>query len=225
MKPPGSLVAVAFGMVVGAHGAGRLRRRGFGESQEPNIFNELEGLSNEVSQATSMWDNLEASVQPQILRLHNEADQLRNILGSVRKLRIPNVIAFCRGLGSCSSCAAEPVCGWCSTSMKCVPGTKQGPADLSFCSFPSDVYTYGACPGQDCGGYTSCETCTADATCGWQSRELQCMTGTERGPWNTTTWRGDDELRNHWVHRNSAARSSCKPRPVIELPHPPGGAK
>merc|ERR1711924_389900 len=97
------------------------------------------------------------------------------------KLRVPSIAKVCEKLGSCGECAASSVCGWCTASMKCVPGTRDGPGD-EVAPCPVAQYSYALCPGMDCKAYNSCELCTGDAMCGWCSSSSTCIGGTEWGP-------------------------------------------
>lgn len=84
-------------------------------------------------------------------------ENLKNVL--------PNQNSVCNKLFNCSSCAANPSCGWCENSNQCVEGDKTGPKN-GFCPF----YNFDKCPHKsDCSSYNNCKQCMQDVGCGWCS--------------------------------------------------------
>jgi hypothetical protein len=81
------------------------------------------------------------------------------------KNKLPNPNSVCNKLLNCSTCAANPRCGWCESSNQCVDGDKTGPKN-GFCPF----YNFDKCPHKsDCSSYNTCNQCMQDVGCGWCS--------------------------------------------------------
>lgn len=145
------------------------------------LLTEFTGLQGVVAQAWHDLEDVSAVVRPQVTRLSLQAEHMQEVLKDARKLRVPSVDAVCEDIGSsCSKCAESSICGWCTASMKCVPGSRNGPGEDGSC--PAAQYSYESCPGMGCKGFNSCDLCTADAMCGWCSSSSTCIDGTEWGP-------------------------------------------
>jgi len=70
--------------------------------------------------------------------------------------------ANCR-FGNCRDCTAEPGCGWCAATQRCLAGNANGPTGAEPCYIS---WEYGSCP--QCAAYLDCRTCQAhDADCYW----------------------------------------------------------
>ena len=96
--------------------------------------------------------------------LHKLQDEISSI-----KTKLNKDLSICSSLTSCSECTANPSCGWCSLSNKCVEGNENGPLYQSTCS----VYEYNKCSKQtDCSRFKSCDKCIEDVGCAWCSNNI-----------------------------------------------------
>lgn len=207
-----------------------------------SLVNEFEALQVTVGAAWKDMEEVAAEVRPQIMRLSLKAGHLKEVLKDSRRLSVPSAAAVCEELNSCTKCATSSICGWCGESMKCVPGSHNGPAD----SCPAAQFSYESCPGMGCKSLTSCDLCTQDAMCGWCSSSAMCIDGTEWGPSRAAlslpflaakvpctvasntrqnAMQGDQVAASAgakcglggtlgWVHRDSQTSQTC-PMPVI----------
>jgi hypothetical protein len=77
--------------------------------------------------------------------------------------KLPSEDSSCHLLFECGECVAEPTCGWCASSNRCVEGNEFAP-HKGECSF----YNFNKCSDlSSCEGYTNCTDCLADVGCGW----------------------------------------------------------
>merc|ERR1719326_1636363 len=106
-----------------------------------SLLAEFASLRGVVGQAWHDLEEVSSVVGPLVKRLSLKAAKLREVIDDAKKLRVPNIAQACEELGSCSKCAASSVCGWCSASMKCVPGNRDGPADEA-APCPAAQYSY-----------------------------------------------------------------------------------
>jgi hypothetical protein len=79
------------------------------------------------------------------------------------KTFLPDPNKICQNLQICSTCVANPQCGWCSSSNSCVEGNQNGPLKSN-----CPVYDYEKCSdSSDCSTYTKCSECIKNVGCGW----------------------------------------------------------
>mmetsp|Transcript_103154 Transcript_103154/g.178145 ORF Transcript_103154/g.178145 Transcript_103154/m.178145 type:complete len:239 (+) Transcript_103154:87-803(+) len=135
------------------------------------LVSEYDALQSDVQEAWNSWQEAVAVLGPKVERLSLEATRMKEALSSARRLRVPKLKEVCARAGSCGLCAEIPICGWCATSMKCVPGNLGGP--LAQCP----QYHFNTCSGMSCEVYESCETCTTDLSCAWSTLSLKCTDG------------------------------------------------
>jgi len=90
-------------------------------------------LQKEVRDQWKSWQELAASLGPKIESMKSSASSLRALVSSVRDLQIPDIHTICRKLASCDECAASSVCGWCTSTLRCVPGTRDGILEPGAC--------------------------------------------------------------------------------------------
>jgi hypothetical protein len=76
--------------------------------------------------------------------------------------KLPQKSSICNMLTTCSSCVADPHCGWCASSNQCIEGDEHS-SIFGKCSF----YNFNKCSeNSDC-NYNDCNDCLGDAGCGW----------------------------------------------------------
>ena len=84
-----------------------------------------------------------------------------------------NSTQFCAKAKSCIECTAMVGCGFDSNSLRCEPGTSEGPLhktsdDPKLQKFRVDnFWQYGSCSDVSCDEYPTCSQCMADSLCGW----------------------------------------------------------
>lgn len=189
MASPLLAVTLVAAALAPASAAGKASRRSGGSGEldartrnvTTSLLTEFAALRDDVGKAWQDFEEVSATVGPQVKRLSLKADHLREVIKDARKLRVPSIAKVCEELGACGKCAASPVCGWCTASMKCIPGSRDGPADEAE-PCPAAQYSYEMCAGMSCKAYASCDLCTRDAMCGWCSSSSTCIDGTEWGP-------------------------------------------
>lgn len=197
----------------------------------------FETLRRDLGKEWSSWSDLSAMVWPKVDKLALDAKRMDQTLTSAKELRLPSVVGLCAKLKTCSECSTSPICGWCSSSMRCVPGGEDGPVDSSFCATSAKDYLFSGCPGMSCPSYTSCGPCISDGLCGWCASSRRCFEGSEWGPSDhglthfesvqpcdhsgNVSQQGDDRSHHSgnpsagcaeahsWVHRDSAAQNTC----------------
>jgi len=186
----------------------------------------FEKLRHDLGKEWKSWTDLSAEVWPKVDRLALEAKRMDQALTSAQELRLPSVVGLCSSLEHCSDCAASPICGWCASSMRCVPGGLDGPVDSALCTTTAATdYLFERCPGMSCPSYTSCGPCTADGLCGWCASTSRCLEGSEWGPSGHDKVHFEsrqpcDHIGNssdvtacadpkNWVHRDSSSRHTC----------------
>merc|ERR1711871_152779 len=91
----------------------------------------------------------------------------------------------CKHHKSCSACARDLSCGWCSGQKACVAGDETSPQNVTA---KCDRYLYAQCATDQhgemhCQQHTDCANCSASPFCGWCGGGVnQCMDGMEQGP-------------------------------------------
>lgn len=217
-------------------------RVGRNTAQAAPIFGELHALQDDVKLAWRAWEETASHVGPEIEDLLKDASRTKDLLVSMRRLRVPDIWELCGNLSSsCGGCAAVPVCGWCTASMRCIPGTAAGPAECKACS--RAAYSFGSCQGLSCAVYKSCSTCVTDPNCGWcGDKQGLCSEGSEFGPSEgaagvvpagcpagpdasvrVSAWAskpGRARPLEGWTHRDNVG-SQCAPPPVPDTPDQP----
>mmetsp|Transcript_33833 Transcript_33833/g.79063 ORF Transcript_33833/g.79063 Transcript_33833/m.79063 type:complete len:250 (+) Transcript_33833:70-819(+) len=188
-----------------------------GGNASASLDAEMEGLQREMQASWSSWQEAYGTAASEVEGLNESATHLEELVESARRLGGGNAaVEYCQSFTSqgCSGCVSSHICGWCASSMTCVPGTKaHGVAgDGSLCP-SAGAFTWGTCPGQSCGSYTACGTCTADANCGWCSAALPspgggCISGSEWGPIRVPGSVVECPAMS-WVHRNSESSNEC----------------
>lgn len=152
------------------------------------LLQEYSSLQREVRQEWESWQGLAGNLGPKIEHLQQASNNLRAVVSSVRDLHIPDVGSRCSQFTSCNECAASTICGWCTSSLRCVPGTRDGVAEPGICGTgigDNGAYSFSSCPGMACEAYSSCEKCTRQPSCGWchaAGSPGQCLQGSEWGP-------------------------------------------
>lgn len=107
---------------------------------------------------------IKSDLSEQKTLLHQLQDEISSI-----KTKLNKDLSICSSLSSCSECTANPSCGWCSLSNKCVEGNENGPLYQSTCS----AYEYNKCSKQtDCSRFKSCDKCIEDVGCAWCSNNI-----------------------------------------------------
>lgn len=155
------------------------------DSASEALVAEYKALTTEVHEEWDAWEGLAGNLGPKIESLDEASKGLKAVISSARMLQVPSVNGICANLTSCSACAASPVCGWCTSSLTCVPGMPEGPAEAGACGGQKVAYSFSACPGMACEVFTSCQLCTQQGTCGWCSSDNRCAEGSEWGPMDT----------------------------------------
>lgn len=179
------------------------------------LLEEYDSLHKEVLGEWESWQGLAARLGPKIEHLQQASNGLKAVVSSVRDLHIPSVGSHCAKLTSCDTCAASAICGWCTSSLRCVPGSQDGVLEPGACgtSPGSDAaYSFSSCPGMGCDAYLSCGDCTQQASCGWcgtASGPGHCLQGSEWGPMGAAPGGPNSEVAATctaqgptWIHRN-----------------------
>merc|ERR1712137_1305200 len=79
----------------------------------------------------------------------------------------------------CDTCSKDLRCGWGASDGICIPGVAAGPTSKGTnCS----TWDFAFCSSLPCASHTSCDSCAADALCGWCSTSNVCVEGSMRGP-------------------------------------------
>jgi len=152
------------------------------------LLEEYNSLHKEVHEEWESWQGLASSLGPKMEHLHQASNSLKAVVSSVHDLHIPSVASLCSQLTSCDSCAASSICGWCTSALRCVPGTPDGILEPGSCGAgdgADGAYSFSSCPGMGCDAYSSCGQCTLQATCGWcgaTGGPGHCLQGSEWGP-------------------------------------------
>ncbi|KAG7388534.1 hypothetical protein PHYBOEH_007808 [Phytophthora boehmeriae] len=83
---------------------------------------------------------------------------------------------FWEAMDRCYGCAAEPSCGFCSSTLTCVAGNLQGPYQ-QFQIWCSDwIPEAEACPvNPQCDAITDCGVCASSTECVWCASDASCM--------------------------------------------------
>lgn len=89
-------------------------------------------------------------------------------------------IAECGAFENCVQCSVNSECGWCSASLKCLPGTNDTRPSVGVCSQAAWHFQSPACGS--CHQQTSCATCTHLPACGWCASNGKCFVGGSRPP-------------------------------------------
>jgi len=187
------------------------------------VLGELDVLRNEMGQAWQSWEETVSDVSSQVEELKTDTNKTEVLVSSLRGLKVPSVTDLCAKLIGCGDCAAVPVCGWCSASMKCIPGSTAGPFQAGSCA--TTAYSFASCVGLACESYITCAACSGDANCGWCGGGATisvgassdaggggglCTDGTEYGPSPRSDGRVPEGCPQQnvptlsWVHRDSA---------------------
>lgn len=79
-------------------------------------------------------------------------------------------------VAKCPACSAESGCGYCMSSLLCLPGIDEsGPTDGSSC--PNWIYDSKSCPAvPNCGDYIDCAGCAKQDECAWCASGNVCTT-------------------------------------------------
>lgn len=79
-------------------------------------------------------------------------------------------------VGKCPSCSIEAGCGFCLSTLQCLPGIDaSGPTDGTSC--PNWVKDSSSCPAvPNCGDYVDCSGCARQDECAWCASSNQCTT-------------------------------------------------
>lgn len=105
----------------------------------------------------------------------------------------------CRdAVSRCGTCADEPLCGYCPSTLQCLRGNAGGPENETPC--PDWIYDDNStCPGKlsstlaifyslltlllaaavvipDCGQFVNCNTCAEQEACAWCASGNECLT-------------------------------------------------
>lgn len=101
------------------------------------------------------------------------------------------VVDRCVSRTECGGCTTTPGCGWCRSSLSCMPGTPSGPTMGRTC--PSWAGSRSSCanPSDSCNSSGNCASCTQRAGCGWCSDSDTCHSGTSSGPNDRACGGGD----------------------------------
>lgn len=185
------------------------------------LLDQYSSLSKEVQEEWESWQALAGSLGPKMEHLQQASNGLRAVESSVHDLHIPDVRSLCSKLTSCDECAASSTCGWCISSLRCVPGTLNGMLEPGACNIGVEsnaAYSFSSCPGMGCDAYSSCKDCSRQASCGWcgaASGPGHCLQGSEWGPMGATPGGPNAELAAtcpadgpDWIHRNGK-HSQC----------------
>lgn len=200
-----------------------LKKRGekLAKNMTAELLQEYNSLHKEVHEVWESWQGLAGSLGPKMEYLQQASNSLRAVVSSVHDLHIPDVRSLCSKLTSCDACAASSICGWCTSSLVCVPGTPDGILEPGACGtgVGSDgAYSFSSCPGMGCDAYLSCAECTQQASCGWcgaASGTGHCLQGSEWGPMGAAPGGPNEALAvtcpaqgPDWIHRNGK-QSQC----------------
>jgi len=124
----------------------------------------------------------------------------------------------CESYQSCGACAASSDCGWSlqkksAVTGNCVKGTSKGPIESTSITAEASIsinlrWRFSFCPALPCQGYTGCNTCLADALCGWCGDSQRCVEGDEGGPIAGVEMDSGDGCGKGYIHS-----------PAPRLPH------
>jgi len=114
-----------------------------------------------VSTIDDLQELTEIEIEDEIEKKEAELQQVNNEITRL-KSDLPPPSSVCNLYTDCTTCAANPQCGWCAEDRLCVQGDNMGPLSTS-CEF----YDYQVCSGSGCIIYSDCDSCISDAFCGW----------------------------------------------------------
>lgn len=90
----------------------------------------------------------------------------------------PEGASYWQSLGQCLPCTSSEACGFCTSTLQCLPGTQLGPFDDVPC--PEWHYESSSCPAiPNCQAYTNCQSCAAIDQCAWCASDNLCLTYAE----------------------------------------------
>merc|ERR1711871_22309 len=119
----------------------------------------------------------------------------------------------CKKHTTCSACARDLACGWCSGQKKCVAGDISAPQNVSA---KCDMYLFSQCATDKhgemhCQKHKTCGNCTSNPFCGWGGGGVdECMDGMPEGP--------TFDQCNAWVSPGDGGQCSA---PSKKAPTPP----
>jgi hypothetical protein len=88
----------------------------------------------------------------------------------------PPDIPFWDAMDRCFDCAAEPACGFCRSTLTCVPGNLHGPYARYQIWCNDWIPEAEACPvNPQCDTITDCGSCAASDECVWCASDASCM--------------------------------------------------
>jgi hypothetical protein len=127
-----------------------------------NLTTQMNVIDNDVQE--SMKDTEDLTMLVLSGQIDAKEQQLAEINKKITTLKddLPPPPSICTMYVDCTSCAANPQCGWCSSSSTCVPGDAVGPL-YTYCPY----YDYQICSGSNCITHSDCDSCLQDPFCGW----------------------------------------------------------
>merc|ERR1711871_1750894 len=119
-----------------------------------------------------------SSRMDKLLQLEKEIDgnETKNTTNATSFKPCPEITS------GCGECLANPECGFCRSTKKCMYGTPEGPSgqDNETCPGQSS-WNFAECEAPSCASITNCSTCVEAKICGWCPGK-GCVEGGSYGP-------------------------------------------
>lgn len=114
-----------------------------------------------------------------LLKLESEVDgqdnQTKNATNATSFKPCPEITS------GCGECLANPACGFCRSTKKCMFGAADGPNQNDATCPGRDSWNFAECEAPSCASITNCSTCIEAKICGWCPGK-GCVEGGSYGP-------------------------------------------